>query len=159
MLSTRHPGTQWSESLAGVVRRAERFHVSQVLRSASRLFVCDEGSATDEEHWYAPIRPLLLGVPGGVPVHTGNVCHHVDLHRLTPQLQDAAWLKHILSCDLFRRKAELLERRQSSLYVIQRWMDQDVEVTGESRRAVEGHRSRPRSGSQRHARSTTSRDL
>src|ERR1017187_8405201 len=110
----RVSGRRWrcvlrgAESLAGVLRRAERFHVGQILRSSGCLFVGDQSIATNEEHRYAPIRSLLLGVPGRVPVHTGNVCHHVDLHGLTPQLQDAALLKHILSCDLFRRKAKLL---------------------------------------------------
>jgi hypothetical protein len=80
---------------------AEHFHVSQTLRSAGCLFVGDEGSAADEVHGYATIRSRLPGVPSRVPVHTGNVCHHVDLHGLTPQLQDAALLEHILSCDLF----------------------------------------------------------
>ena len=64
----------------------------------------------------------------------------LDLHRLAPQLQDCALLKHIPSGDLFCRKTKFLERCQSSPNVFECWMDQDIEVAGEPRRAVESHR-------------------
>ena len=63
----------------------------------------------------------------------------MDLHGLTPQLEDPSLLEYILSGNLFRRKTKFLKRSQSSPNVFECWLNQDIEVSGEPRRAMESH--------------------
>jgi ferredoxin len=51
------------ESSDWIARRAERFHVSQILGPACRRLIGDENIAADEEHGYAAVGSPLPGSP------------------------------------------------------------------------------------------------
>ena len=80
--------------------------------------------------------------PDLVPLDAADGAHQVDLHRRHAHLHHPTTIRYRFGTQLRHGKAERLERLENPHRVFQRRPNEDVEITGEPRGAVEGERVR-----------------
>lgn len=118
----------------------ERGDVGQVLRSPCRPFVLEKCGASDERNSVPPERALVTAGPNLMPSHAIDGAHDVQLDRRNAHLYYFVAGNNVFRRDAGGWEAELSDRGKQAFTVIERGMHQQVEVTGEPRRAVERER-------------------
>src|SRR5262249_46390147 len=103
----------------------------------SGLLVRDERFETDVPNRRPTASARLAGGPRLLPGDAADLRHEVDLMRHAPDLQDLVLFDDVLGRDVRGRKAERGDRLKHTGHVLPRGADQEIEVSRESRRAVE----------------------
>jgi len=116
----------------------ERFDIGKIFQPSRRLLVRDQcGSGNERNPQLAHIAVRRLR-SGGPPIDAIDPREDVDPLRREPELHHPALRDEISGLKSERGESEAAQRLDQTIRVVRRRMDEDIDVSGESRTAVVG---------------------